>query len=410
MGPYRCVRMRQMMATMPRRKPTTTADLPPGISLTPHGTYRARWRDANHKQQSETFKRLHDATAHLESVKTDLRRGLYLDPARARITVRAMATEWIDGAMNLRTGGRETYQRDLDRYILPEIGDLRLFQLNVNVIDELLSGLLNRGLASATVVRVYETIRRMCNIAVAKGRLLHNPCDSVTPPKVKRTEMRFLDIAQVAALTDAISPRRKGDDRPGRYQAWVLLAAYGGARWSECVGLRRSSVAGNRVRIGEQLILRRNGEWERSEPKTAAGHRTIALPKVAADALALHLDTWSQPGPDGLVFPNGANKPMDRRSFTGANFKKALVNAGIEREVRIHDLRHTAVALAIRAGAHPKAIQSRMGHASITITLDRYGHLYEDMDDQIAERLDDMINPPAPTSNAPRQEPRATAA
>lgn len=56
--------------------------------------------------------------------------------------------------------------------------------------------------------------------------------------------------------------------------------------------------------------------------------------------------------------------------------------------MRLHDLRHTAVALAIAEGAHPEAIQARMGHASVQMTLDRYGHLFPELDETIAERLD----------------------
>ena len=74
-------------------------------------------------------------------------------------------------------------------------------------------------------------------------------------------------------------------------------------------------------------------------------------------------------------------------SFTGQIFKPALRKAGIDDKARIHDLRHTAVALAIAAGAHPKAIQTRMGHASISVTLDRYGHLFPEIDERIAEGL-----------------------
>jgi integrase len=330
-------------------------------------------------------------------VKTDVSRGAYWDPSRSRITVARFADEWLDGAMNLGDGGRETYRRDLDRYILPELGAYRLGSLTVTAIDDYLSGELE-DLAASSVHRHYRTIRRMCEVAVIKGRLQKNPCNAVSPPKADHAEMRFLSVDQVLALADVISPGRgwrsksgTGKDRPGRYRAWVLLAAFGGPRWSEMVGLRRSAVKGAQVRIVEQLVRRDDGEWHRYKPKTKAGRRVIRLPALVADELAVHLDEWAAEGPDGLVFPNRLGSPLNGPSFTGNVWKPGLLRAGLDPKIRIHDLRHTAVALAIQVGAHPKAIQMRMGHASITTTLDRYGHLFPEMDGEIATGLDGLV-------------------
>jgi len=83
------------------------------------------------------------------------------------------------------------------------------------------------------------------------------------------------------------------------------------------------------------------------------------------------------------VFPNAAGNPIAASSFLNNHFLRAQRVAGVS--CRFHDLRHTSVALAIAAGAHPKAIQSRMGHSSISVTLDRYGHLFPELDEAIAE-------------------------
>ena len=88
-----------------------------------------------------------------------------------------------------------------------------------------------------------------------------------------------------------------------------------------------------------------------------------------------------------MVFPNTAGRPIHHGSWNTAHWKPAKAAAGVE-GVRFHDLRHTAVALAIAQGAHPKAIQARMGHSSVQVTLDRYGHLFPELDAEIAEGLD----------------------
>ncbi len=97
-------------------------------------------------------------------------------------------------------------------------------------------------------------------------------------------------------------------------------------------------------------------------------------------------ESFAQAGPDALVFANAAGNPLSASSFLTHHFSKAQKAAGVS--CRFHDLRHTSVALAIAAGAHPKAIQSRMGHSSINVTLDRYGHLFPELDGAIAESFD----------------------
>jgi integrase len=87
-----------------------------------------------------------------------------------------------------------------------------------------------------------------------------------------------------------------------------------------------------------------------------------------------HLDRFVTLEPEALVFTNAAGRPLSHSSFQTHHFRKAQLAAGVS--CRFHDLRHTSVALAIAEGAHPKAIQARMGQSSITVTLDRYGHLF----------------------------------
>ena len=83
------------------------------------------------------------------------------------------------------------------------------------------------------------------------------------------------------------------------------------------------------------------------------------------------------------MFPNTAGHPLVEASYMSNIWRPALAQAGIA-PARFHDLRHTAVALAIAEGAHPKAIQTRMGHSSINVTLDRYGHLFPELDESLA--------------------------
>lgn len=209
-----------------------------------------------------------------------------------------------------------------------------------------------------------------------------NPCDAVSPPSVPAVEMRFLTAAEVADLAEAISPY---------YRTLIYTAAYAGLRWSELVGLKRKRVDPLRrtVTVAEQLVLLDNGRtrvWE--QPKTEAGVRSMSIPAFLVDMLGCQLAERALPGPDGLVFPNQAGKPIAASSFNAHHFAPAKRKAGIDSRLRFHDLRHTAVALAIARGAHPKAIQARMGHSTVQMTLDRYGHLFPGSESEAASALD----------------------
>ena len=132
-----------------------------------------------------------------------------------------------------------------------------------------------------------------------------------------------------------------------------------------------------------------SGRLEWGRPKTAAGRRAVSIPATLADLLAEQL---ARPvvARSGLAFPSPLGEPLRRSNFGRRVWSPATAALGLD-GLRFHDLRHTAVAMAISQGAHPKAIQERMGHSSVTVTLDRYGHLYEGLDGHLAEGLDDVL-------------------
>lgn len=346
---------------------------------TPYGTWRARWRE-NGKQRTKTFKRKVDAERFLIDKLADLQRGIYTTPVDKSLTVAGWSAEWLAGAHQLRPGGRKAYRKDLDSYILPALGEFALHRLTSKQIDDWIGDLAAR-VAPGTVAHAYRTLRAMLNVAVRRHKLAVSPLVDVQAPRVPPKEMRFLTATQLDALADAIDPR---------YRAWVLIAGYGGLRWGELAGLRRPAVDvdGCRVHVTEQLI-----DGRREEPKSAASRRWVGLPTSIRPALVDHLERFA--GPE-LVFTSKRGTPLGHSNFRGRYWLPACLAVGlaVERDgkitgaPRVHDLRHTAVALAIATGAHPKAIQARMGHSQIAVTLDRYGHLFPSLDADIADGLD----------------------
>ena len=340
-----------------------------------NGRYRARYRDPLGRQRSETFTRKVDADRYLREMVVDVERGRWIDPAGADMPLARWAEEFLSLARRLSPSTRETYARDLTRYILPRFGTYRIGRLPADEIEQWLLDEIAGGLAPSSVHRHYRTLRRVLQVAVEKERILRNPCDRVQPPRVPKREMAFLTWEQGVDLGEAINDR---------YRALIYLAIDSGMRWSELVGLRRSKVDLQRgkVRVTEQMIRLDTGEWVRKETKTASGIRSITISSFTATVLAEHLDRYAAPGVDALVFTNRAGNPLIASSFWQHHFQPALAEAAVS--CRFHDLRHTSVALAIAEGAHPKAVQTRMGHSSINVTFDRYGHLFPELDEAIA--------------------------
>jgi integrase len=163
----------------------------------------------------------------------------------------------------------------------------------------------------------------------------------------------------------------------------VLLGAYGGLRIGEMAGLRRSRVDLDHGMVEVVEIVTEVSGY--LPPKTRAGYRRIEPPRVVVEALA---DQLARPGSaDDLVFVGPQGGPLRLATFRHRIWRPATRVVGLD-GLRIHDLRHTAEALWIAAGANPKEVAARAGHTSVTSTLDRYGLLYPDADQALRDRLD----------------------
>lgn len=233
-------------------------------------------------------------------------------------------------------------------------------------------------LSPSTVRKIGQVFRKVMNAAVDSGFIVRSPARGVKLPAEATREMMFLTASQVGEL---------GDAAHSHYRCIVYTAAYTGLRWGELAGLRseRLNLMQRKLQVVEQLTELR-GEFSWAAPKTAAGRRTITLPTFLVAMLEEQL-AIAVVQETGLVFPTPTGKPMRRNRFWAGVWQPAIRAAGLD-GLRFHDLRHTCVALLISQGAHPKAVQEHMGHSSITVTYDRYGHLFPAIADQLADRLD----------------------
>jgi integrase len=185
--------------------------------------------------------------------------------------------------------------------------------------------------------------------------------------------MRILEATQVDQLAAAV---------PDRYGSLATVAAYTGLRWGELAGLQATDIDMQRHRLFVQssLIETSGQQPVLCSPKSTASERTITLPHIAVDAFERQLD--EHPPPGTTVWTTEAGGFLRRGAF-GRIWREAVAQS-VGAPCRIHDLRHTHAAWLIAAGEHAKSIQTRLGHSSIQVRIDRYGHLMDGLDHQTA--------------------------
>jgi integrase len=240
------------------------------------------------------------------------------------------------------------------------------------------------GLAPKSLQKIRLVLRQVLELARGSGAIKTNPCDGIRLPRAVQAEPIFLSAEQVEALAQATR-------RP--YDILVRFAAATGLRPSELCGLKvgRLNLVKGTVEVAEALTVI-GGRMELGPTKSYA-RRTVGLPRSLCDELGELLtvraaERGTPPDPEDFVFTAPMGGPLRRDLLLKRFLRPAVERAGLPPQLRVHDLRHTCVSLLIELGAHPKAIQERLGHSSITVTMDVYGHLFPSLAEELTGRLD----------------------
>jgi integrase len=356
------------------------------------GKYRARYRDPAGKQHARHFTRKVDATAWLDKIRGELVKGDYIDPAGAKTIFDEWAQRVHASTVNLRPSTRARDDSCYRVHVEPAFGGLPLGAIDHLAVREWIAALSASELSAATVQKCAQVLAKIMRAAVDAGLIASSPCERQPLPRIERQEMLFLGPDEIVRLADAI-------DEP--YRPLVLVGAYSGLRAGELFALRRGRVdlLRGRVDVAETLVEVR-GQLHFGPPKTRAGLRSVPLPRSVVDVLTTHV-AGLEPGE--LVFPSAEGGPVWPRAWRRRVWHPGCVAAGLgtltrdEQNMRVHyeglrlhDLRHTAVALWIAAGASPKEVAVRAGHTSVSTVLDRYGHLLAGTEERTTEALDVM--------------------
>ena len=349
----------------------------------PSGRYQARYRvDGNLVGAPSTFRTKRDAEAYLSTVRADMERGTWVNPAAGRVTLREYSTRWLEQRPDLRPRTVELYESELRLHILPVLGAVEVAKITPAKVRDWHAGMLRAGKPGpTTVAKCYRLLHAILNTAVADELILRNPCVIRGAGQEKAPERPIASIPQVFEIAEVIEPR---------FRAMVLVGAFVGLRLGEMLALTRERIdlLHGRIKVVEQYQELKDGTHILGPPKSDAGIRTVAIPAMLKPELEAHLATYAAPGKQGLVFCGPKGQPLRRATWYSA-WNRTMTELGIE-GMKPHDLRHTGNTLAAMTGASTKELMARFGQSTSRAAL-IYQHATRERDHEIADALNGLI-------------------
>jgi len=312
------------------------------------------------------------------------------------MTVNQFLDQWFEMVVENRyaESTQVTYQYLSEHDIRPVVGHIRLSDLQATDIQRIFNAMTARGVSSNTRRKVYSVLSIALDCAVAWGILEVNPMAHLEIPRREKSEMRAMSKEEVTsffAVTDK-----------GPLSEYFRTAVITGMRPGEQAGLRWDDVdpAGCIITVQRSLSWKESGKgWTLSPPKTTKGRREITISKSLVVALmelkkrqdALRDRAGANYKDEGFIFVDETGSPL-KRDVLRRVFKPALATAGLPKNIRLHDLRHTSATLLLKAGENIKVVSERLGHANISITLEIYAHVLPGMQRDAANRMEELLN------------------
>jgi integrase len=351
--------------------------------VTKSGEEREAWIvdyfDAQNDRHIETFARKKDADAREAAVKVDVKAGVHVAPSKAP-TVKEAGEDWIKAceAAALERATIKGYRDHLRLHIVPLIGGVKLSDLNVQFIRKFEDRLREGGRSATLGKMVVRSLGSILADAQERGGCARNAVREMRRTRRKsrnkaaqRSRLKVgVDIPTPTEVSAIIAAAK------GRWRALFVTAAFTGLRVSELRGLRWCDVEANKLHV-RQRADRYN---QIGKPKSEAGERTVPFGPFVANTLK----EWKLACPPGeLVFPNGQGNVESLANIVQRGLSPTVTAAlGEPKITGMHAFRHFYASWCIDRGISPKTIQTRMGHSSITMTFDTYGHLFPEGDNQ----------------------------
>jgi integrase len=351
------------------------------VFINHHGRRKAKC--VGDKRAAEAVKRKLEAKLTLRDFK--------LDEPPAFPTCGAYVERWLGTYADIHC--RETtagnYRRLLQHHVVPLIGGKGFDGVTREDIKAIIAAMVRKGLSKSTIANTMAPVREMFNHAIDDGVLIANPAARLgrflRPTKDRRADVNPLTRDEVSCLLDA------AQQHAPRYYPVLLCAVRTGMRMSELLGLQWGDLDfyGRVIEVRHAIVRGKVVSTKSSKIRRVdmSQHLTDTLKTLGVRRKEETLQRGWGDVPE-WVFVNEVGRPLDPNDLRKRVFHRCLEKAGIRR-VRFHDLRHTFASLLIARNESPKKIQSLLGHHSIQVTMDIYGHLYSEGSRKVVDALDD---------------------
>lgn len=307
--------------------------------------------------------------------------------------------EWLGtwcSSISART--RSDYQRILRRYLPVDLRTRQLPLIRASEVQRFVNELSDpnrtpRRLSPRTVRMAHGALRACLNRALRLGKIPRNVSMLVELPKNTHKERLCLTQAEASRLVYA--PYL--DKQKHKWNALFAILVQTGIRPGEALGLQWSDIDNGVLRVRRALVVVPGQLPQLSATKTGRA-RAVPLGTDTREILTAHrlrqVERKLKLGPNyedhDLIFANDTGGFADLHNIASRCFKPLLEDLGLPR-IRLYDLRHSSATLMLASGEHPKVVQERLGHASITLTLDTYTHVLPTMQEMASQRLEALL-------------------
>lgn len=351
--------------------------LPSGLTV-----YRAPYVDSAGKRRSQNFPTAKAAKAFLLTVGNELTQGTHT-PSSQSPTIAVAGALWIAQCerQGLETMTIINYRQHIDLHIVPFIGETKLSALTPTAVHSFTDRLHEEGRSANMIRRVVVSLGSIFKEARRRGLISTAPTSGINRKKSDRDNPRPTIPSKTELKAIIIAATERGP----RWGAFILTATFCGLRASELRGLRWADVDFSKKTIHVQQ--RADARNQIGKLKSKSGYRSIPTPPMVISALR----EWQLKCPKGalgLVFPNDHGKVASYLNILEQGYSPIQIAARVTTrrgedqmaKYGLHALRHATASLWIEEGLNPKRIMTLMGHSSIQVTFDTYGHLFADAD------------------------------